>query len=78
MTSEKMYDVTVEREQEIQQVIDEYEDMVFWDKLAYYLARRDFKTEMTQQPLEEEAALQRLIELKKSIIIILRKMVYRI
>ena len=47
------------------QVIDEYEDMVFWDKLAYYLARRDFKAEMTRQPLEEDAAFQRLLEIEE-------------
>jgi hypothetical protein len=61
----RMYDVTVEREQEIHQVINKYEDMVFWDKLAYYLAKRDFKAEMTRQPLEEDAAFQRLLELEE-------------
>lgn len=62
---EKNFGLTVESEQELQQVIDEYEEMVFWDKLVYYMARRDFKTEMTQQPLAEEAALQRLIDIEE-------------
>ena len=62
---DQMFDLTVEREQEIQRSIDEYEDMVFWDKLVYYMARRDFKTEMVEQPLEEEAAFQRLIEIEE-------------
>ena len=60
-----MYGLTAEHEQEIQRVIDEYEDMVFWDKLVYYMARRDFTTEMTIKPLEEEAAFQRLIEIEE-------------
>lgn len=63
--TENVYDLTVEREQEIHELIDEYEDMVFWDKLVYYMARRDFKTEMTQKPLAEEAAFQRLIEIEE-------------
>jgi hypothetical protein len=59
------YDVTVERERALHRVIDEYEDMVFWDKLAYYLARRDLTAELTRQPLEEEAAFQRLLQLEE-------------
>ena len=61
----QMYGLTVEREQEIHQVINEYEDMVFWDKLVYYMARRDFTNEMTAKPLNEEAAFQRLIEIQE-------------
>ncbi len=60
-----VYDITIERERELHGAIDAYEDMVFWDKLAYYLARRDFKAEMTRQPLEEDAAFQRLLELEE-------------
>lgn len=63
-SQDKMYSISVEHEQEIQQIIDEYEDMVFWDKLVYYLARRDFTKEMTEQPVEDEAALQHLIEME--------------
>lgn len=61
----QMYDLTVEHEEEIHQVIDKYEDMVFWDKLAYYLARRDLTTEWTHQPLNEEDSLKRIIELEE-------------
>lgn len=62
---EQMYDLTVEREQEIGRTISEYEDMVFWDKLVYYMARRDFKTEMVRQPLDEDTAFQRLIDIEE-------------
>lgn len=61
----QMFDVTDELEQQIQRTIDEYEDMVFWDKLVYYMARRDFEKEMAQNPIEEEAAFQRLIEIEE-------------
>ncbi len=64
-SQENMYGLTGECEQDIQQSIDEYEDMVFWDKLVYYMARRDFTAEMTIQPLEDEAAFQRLIEIEE-------------
>lgn len=62
----QLYDVSVERERDVQQVIDEYEEMVFWDKLAYYLARRDLTAELAQQPVSEEEASTRLIELEES------------
>ena len=61
----QLYGLTAEREQEIQRVINEYEDLVFWDKLVYYLARRDFTNEMTAKPLDEETAFQRLIEIQE-------------
>ena len=61
----QVYDLTVEQEEEIHQVIDQYEDMVLWDKLAYYLARRDFAAELTEQELSEEEAFNRLIELEE-------------
>lgn len=59
------YGLTIEREQDIHQAINEYEDMVFWDKLVYYMAKRDFTTEMTLKPLAEEAAFQRLVEIQE-------------
>ena len=61
----QVYDLTVERDEEMQQVLVEYEDMVFWDKLAYYLAKRDFAAEMTQQVWSEEDAFKRIIELEE-------------
>jgi len=60
-----LYDVTATCKNDIQQVIDQYEEMVFKDKLAYYLARRDLAREMTEHVYDEERAFERIVELEE-------------
>lgn len=60
----QVYDLMAESKKEMDQVINEYEDMVFWDKLAYYLARRDFSKESSNKEYSQEEVFQRLLELE--------------
>ncbi|PLT35036.1 hypothetical protein [Bacillus sp. V5-8f] len=50
---------------EIFQVLDSYEDMVFWDKFVYYMARKDIDTEHQIHNYNEEQYMDRLMELEE-------------
>lgn len=50
---------------EIFQVLDSYEDMVFWDKFVYYMARKDIESENLIHHYSEEQYLERLMELEE-------------
>ncbi|MDQ0217822.1 hypothetical protein ELQ35_13655 [Peribacillus cavernae] len=50
---------------EIFQVLDSYEDMVFWDKFVYYMARKDIDKENQSYHYSEEEYLERLMELEE-------------
>jgi hypothetical protein len=62
-SEENFYEPGALLENEINAVLDSYEEIVFWDKLAYYMARRDF-----QQGIEHknnENSVDRLIDLEE-------------
>lgn len=50
---------------EIFQVLDSYEDMVFWDKFVYYMARKVIESENLIHHYSEEQYLERLMELEE-------------
>jgi hypothetical protein len=47
------------------QVLDSYEDMVFWDKFVYYMARKDIEIENLTHDYNEEQYMERLMELEE-------------
>ncbi|CAH0347164.1 hypothetical protein [Bacillus sp. CECT 9360] len=49
---------------DIFQILDSYEDMVFLDKFVYYMARKDIETENLTQNYNEEQYMERLMELE--------------
>ncbi|MGE7603685.1 hypothetical protein ACQKL5_14520 [Peribacillus sp. NPDC097675] len=60
-----IYDLSRELEEEIHEVIDQYEEGVFLDKLAYYMARKEFAKESKLKELNQEEAFQRILELEE-------------
>ncbi|WP_285765958.1 hypothetical protein [Peribacillus sp. SI8-4] len=61
----ELYDISREREDELHKVIDEYEEGVFRDKLAYHLARKEFITESGKHDYNQEEAFKRIMELEE-------------
>ncbi|WP_110927864.1 hypothetical protein [Bacillus massiliglaciei] len=55
------FDLSSQKEQEIQQLLARYEEMVFIDKLAYYLARKEAETTAES----DEEAFEKLISLEE-------------
>lgn len=49
---------------DIFQILDSYEDMVFWDKFVYYMARKDIEKENLTHNYNEEQYMERLMELE--------------
>lgn len=49
---------------DIFQILDSYEDMVFWDKFVYYMARKDIEKENLTHHYNEEQYMERLMELE--------------
>ncbi|RFU65360.1 hypothetical protein [Peribacillus glennii] len=49
---------------DIFQVLDSYEDMVFWDKFVYYMARKDIESENLVHNYNEQQYMERLMELE--------------
>lgn len=60
-----IYDVSRELEEEIHKVIDEYEEGVFLDKLAYHMARKEFAKESNLKEFNQEEAFLRILELEE-------------
>ena len=60
-----IYDVSRELEEEIHEVIDEYEEGVFLDKLAYHMARKEFAKESKLKEYNQEEAFLRVLELEE-------------
>lgn len=60
-----IYDVSRELEEEIHKVIDEYEEGVFLDKLAYHMARKEFAKESSLKEFNQEEAFLRILELEE-------------
>ncbi|CAH0129478.1 MULTISPECIES: hypothetical protein [Bacillaceae] len=61
----EIYDLTRELEDRLQTVINEYEEGVFRDKLAYHLARKEFAEESENQEYNQEEAFIRIMELEE-------------
>ena len=60
-----IYDISRELEGEIHEVIDEYEEGVFLDKLAYHMARKEFAKESKLKEFNQEEAFLRVLELEE-------------
>lgn len=60
----QVYELSKEQEQAVQQLINQYEDMVFWDRLAYEFALRDLQAEMAEKAYSEAEMFQRKVELE--------------
>ena len=60
-----IYDLTRSKEEEIHTVIESFEEGVFRDKLAYYLARNEFAGNPDHAALSQEEAFKRLMELEE-------------
>ncbi|MFJ7847817.1 hypothetical protein ACIQZM_04795 [Peribacillus sp. NPDC097206] len=60
-----IYDVSRELEEKIQEVINEYEDGVFLDKIAYHMARNEFVKESKLKNFSQEEAFLRVLELEE-------------
>ncbi|WP_434167103.1 hypothetical protein [Peribacillus frigoritolerans] len=61
----EIYDLTRELEDQLQTVINEYEEGVFRDKLAYHLARKEFAEESENHEYNQEEAFIRIMELEE-------------
>ncbi|MFJ8070838.1 hypothetical protein ACIQZD_18075 [Peribacillus sp. NPDC096447] len=61
----EIYDLSRELEDQLQTVINEYEEGVFRDKLAYHLARKEFGEESENHEYNQEEAFIRLMELEE-------------
>ncbi|CAH0146017.1 hypothetical protein SRABI96_00588 [Peribacillus sp. Bi96] len=60
-----IYDLSRELEDQLHQVIDEYEEGVFRDKLAYHMARKEFAEESDNHEYSQEEAFKRIMELEE-------------
>ncbi|PLS17136.1 hypothetical protein CVD28_13870 [Bacillus sp. M6-12] len=67
------FELNPDYENKLQKIINAYEDMVFWDKLAYYLAARDIQKEAREIAFSEEEYFARLVELEEKYHTILEK-----
>lgn len=61
----EMYDLSRELEDQLHTVINEYEDGVFRDKLAYHLARKEFAEDSENHEYNQEEAFKRIMELEE-------------
>ncbi|MCO0598526.1 hypothetical protein NGI46_13905 [Peribacillus butanolivorans] len=61
----EIYDLSHELENKLHEVIDEYEEGVFRDKLAYHMARKEFAKESNLQEYTQEEAFKRIMELEE-------------
>ncbi|MFD0049544.1 hypothetical protein ACFVHQ_09470 [Actinomycetes bacterium NPDC127524] len=60
----ELYELNEENAKRLQESIAAYEEMVFWDKLAYYMAQKDIKESLDGKANLEEVTHQ-LIEREK-------------
>ncbi|RFU66378.1 hypothetical protein D0469_17240 [Peribacillus saganii] len=58
------FEMNEDYENELQKIINAYEDLVFWDKLAYYLAARELQEEARDANYSEEEYFTRLVEVE--------------
>ncbi|MGG4268360.1 hypothetical protein [Peribacillus simplex] len=61
----EIYDLSRELEDQLHEVIDEYEEGVFRDKLAYHMARKEFVEESQNHEYNQEEAFRRIMELEE-------------
>ncbi|MGE7184260.1 hypothetical protein ACQKKK_09710 [Peribacillus sp. NPDC006672] len=61
----EIYDLSRELEDQLHEVIDEYEEGVFRDKLAYHLARKEFAEESQNHEYNQEEAFKRIMDLEE-------------
>ncbi|MEY9867725.1 hypothetical protein ABIE66_003104 [Peribacillus sp. B2I2] len=61
----EIYDLSKELEDQLHEVIDEYEEGVFRDKLAYHMARKEFAEESENHEYTQEKAFIRIMELEE-------------
>lgn len=61
----EIYDISRELEEQLHEVINEYEEGVFRDKLAYHLARKEFAEESEKLEYNQEEAFKRIMELEE-------------
>ncbi|SIR78500.1 hypothetical protein SAMN05878482_105499 [Peribacillus simplex] len=61
----EIYDISRELEEQLHEVINEYEEGVFRDKLAYHLARKEFAEESEKHEYTQEEAFKRIMELEE-------------
>ncbi|MGE7759948.1 hypothetical protein [Peribacillus sp. NPDC097895] len=61
----EIYDLSRELEDQLHQVINEYEEGVFRDKLAYHMARKEFAEEADNHEYSQEEAFKRIMELEE-------------
>ncbi|WHY54590.1 hypothetical protein [Peribacillus simplex] len=61
----EIYDISRELEEQLHEVINEYEEGVFRDKLAYHLARKEFAEESKKHEYTREEAFKRIMELEE-------------
>lgn len=61
----EIYDLSRELEDQLHEVIDEYEEGVFRDKLAYHMARKEFAEESDNHEYNQEKAFKRIMELEE-------------
>ncbi|WP_375089102.1 hypothetical protein ACDZ29_25320 [Peribacillus sp. RS7] len=61
----EIYDLSRELEDQLHEVIDEYEEGVFRDKLAYHMARKEFAEESENHEYNQEKAFIRIMELEE-------------
>ncbi|MBT2648667.1 hypothetical protein J7E52_18510 [Bacillus sp. ISL-34] len=60
-----IFDLSRELEDQLHEVIDEYEEGVFRDKLAYHMARKEFAEESENHEYNQEEAFKRIMELEE-------------